>query len=293
MNQENYSLSLISAPAGEPLTVAEVYKHSRVPEEEDSDYVAALIVAARQYFEDHDSRRLCSQTWKLALDRFPTCWGQYDSYYSSIEIPLRPVQSISHIKYRDADGILQTLDPSAYQVDLTSFIARVAPAYNTFWPATRCVMNAVEIQFVCGYGTAVSIPDPDFDDYFLTFEPSWSTTVTASSKTVNGFHAEFSTAAPAGATLGVLAQGGTPLQTLANFSVDVDENALEADIDFPSTLPTPGTIVGGIPQHLKQALLLHIGHMYENRENSAVVPNMVTIPMGYDALIGANRRLHV
>lgn len=292
MNEPNYSLALIAAPAAEPLTIEEVYAQSRIPEEEDEDLVGSYITAARQYFEDHDSRRLCSQTWLLTLDRFP-CGGY--GYYNQIEIPLRPVQVVNSVKYIDLEGVQQTIDPALYDVDLKSFLARIRPAYNTIWPVARCVMNAVEIEFVCGYGDAVATPGAGFDgtNYFLTLTPSWATNATPSLKTSAGFHVAFDAAAPVSATLDVLVQAGSPLQTLARKVFSITAAAMSADLTFDNTLPTPSSIVGGIPQHLKQALLLHIGHLYENREDTIAGVTMMSIPMGYDALVGANRRLHV
>lgn len=43
-----------------------------------------------------------------------------------------------------------------------------------------------------------------------------------------------------------------------------------------------------VPGHIKQGLLLLIGHMYENRENSAPV-NLIDIPFGVTALLGIDR----
>lgn len=280
----NYSLTLVAAPTGEPITIDEAIAHLRIPEEEDEDLILGLIAAVRQYFEDHDDRRLCTQAWKLTMDSFP-CW--------EFEIPMRPVQSITSIKYRDIDGVLQTLDPSNYAADLSSFTARVTPSYGNSWPSTRHQMNAVEVEFIAGYGDAVSTAVPSFtgSNYFLTFEPSWAVNVTPSVKTTAGFHVQFDAAAPAAATLGVRAEYNS--QTLAQFTVDIAEAATEADIEFPATLAAPSTIVGGIPKHIKLALLLLLGHFYENRENSVAGVTMQNIPLGYDALIGASRRMLV
>ena len=43
-----------------------------------------------------------------------------------------------------------------------------------------------------------------------------------------------------------------------------------------------------VPDPIKQAMLLHIGHMFENREESTPVPISV-VPMGYDALMATYR----
>lgn len=280
------SLTMITAPVGEPITVDEAISHLRLPEEEDEELIETYISIARQYFEDHDDRRLLTQTWLLTLDRFP---------YDYIEVPLRPLQVVNSIKYRNSDGTLTTLDPANYQVDTRSFLPRISPAFNIYWPYARCQMNAVEVEFVVGYGDAVTMADPLFDgtNYFLTLTPSWLTTVTPSAKTTAGFHVEFDTAAPANATLDVLAQAGRPLQLLARETFDITEAATDADLTFTNTLPTPSNIVGGIPLHLKQALLLHVGHLYENREDTVAGVTMMKIPMGYQALISPSRRLPV
>jgi len=281
-----YSTVLVAAPVGEPITLAEAFKHLRLPEEEDTDLIASLIAAARQFFEDHDDRRLLSQTYKLTLDDFP-CWY--------IEIPLRPLQIVNSIKYRDSDGILQTLAGSEYQVDFNSFHARISPAYGKSWPVTRAQMNAVEVEFVVGYGDAVTTPDPVFygTNYFVTITPNWTTSYGVSLKTDAGFHVNFAVAAPAGAEIDVLAQAGTPLQVLAHEVFAITEDALSQDILFSSTLPAPSTIVGGVPIHLKQALLMLIGDFYENRENSTFAPNITQMPFAYKALVGANRHIQI
>jgi len=287
-----YSLSLIAAPVAEPITVEDAQIHLRIPDEEDEDLIRSYITAARTFFEEHDDRKLCTQTWLMTLDRFPL-WSRF-TYSNEIEIPIRPVQLINSIKY-NVEGVQQTLDPSAYQVDSRSFLTRIRPVFNTTWPAARCVMNAVEIEFVCGYGDATTTADAGFDgtNYFLTLTPSWATNATPSAKTTAGFHIAFDQAAPASATLDVLVQAGSPLQTLARKVFSITQTATSADLTFDTTLPTPSNIVGGIPMHLKQALLLHIGHLYENREDTIAGITMMSIPMGYDALVGANRRLHV
>lgn len=293
-----YGLTLITAPVGEPLTLAEVQQHLRVVEPEDDALLERLITAARQHFEERDSRRLLTQTWKLTLDRFPYCGGCAGySHYQAIEIPLRPVQSISFIKYRDSDGVLQTMDPADYQVDLSSFVARVSPAYGLYWPSTRYQMNAVEIQFVCGYGDPETVEDPAFDgtNYQLMAETNWMTPIGITAKSATGFTIEFGNAAPADGSGRVKYQAvaGSPRQVLIDSEAEIDADALTQDVEFETTIPTPSTIVGGVPEPLKAALLLHIGHMFENREDTIAGVSLQSIPRGYEALVGSNRRIHV
>ncbi|OWK20074.1 hypothetical protein AJ88_33070 [Mesorhizobium amorphae CCBAU 01583] len=97
-------------------------------------------------------RCLLTQEWTLYLDCFPTC----------IELPLPPLQAVVHIKYLDSDGVLQTLDPSAYRVSgAGSWRPEIAPAYGETWPDSRLVADAVQVRFRAGYGDSEeNIPPP-------------------------------------------------------------------------------------------------------------------------------------
>jgi uncharacterized phiE125 gp8 family phage protein len=86
----------------------------------------------------------------------------------SIIVPKPPLQSIDFINYLDLNGDSQTLGPASpeepsdnYQIDVASEPARLAPPPNGNWPLTLLsirapVLNAVVIQFVCGYGDAAT-----------------------------------------------------------------------------------------------------------------------------------------
>lgn len=142
------SLKLITAPASEPITLAEAKLHLRVDGTDEDALITALIVAARQSAEHITGRSLMPQTWELALDEFD----------SAIYLPKPPLVSVTSVKYLDEDGVLQTLDPSAYLLDDYSEPAKLMPAYDTCWPSTRCQANAVTIRYQAGYADAESVP---------------------------------------------------------------------------------------------------------------------------------------
>jgi uncharacterized phiE125 gp8 family phage protein len=73
-----------------------------------------------------------------------------------VGITKSPIQSISHIKYFDINGVQQTMSTGNYSVDLLNEPARIEFVQV---PAMIERMNAMEIQFVCGYGVAASVPD--------------------------------------------------------------------------------------------------------------------------------------
>jgi uncharacterized phiE125 gp8 family phage protein len=148
---------LVTGPAVEPLTRDEVKLHLRIDPAitVEHDLVDALITAARTYVENDTSRALITQTWRTYYDRFP-----YLNYRDAVlSLPLLPVQSITHIKYYDESGVLVTLPATDYDIDLES--GRILSGGELFWPYTQYVLNAVEVQFVAGYGaTSASVPAP-------------------------------------------------------------------------------------------------------------------------------------
>ncbi len=141
---------LVTAPAAEPLSLAEAKLHLRVDDNADDALIGALITAARQHAE-HDTRRaLVTQTWKLALDAFPE---------AEVTLDHAPVSAVVSVVYTDTDGASQTLQASAYQLDAITEPCRLVPAYGSSWPATRAQLNAVSITYTCGYGAPEAVPE--------------------------------------------------------------------------------------------------------------------------------------
>jgi uncharacterized phiE125 gp8 family phage protein len=63
---------LLTAPAAEPLSLAEAKAFLRVEHDDDDGVIAALIAGARLYVEGQTRRALLTQTWRLVLDAWPT-----------------------------------------------------------------------------------------------------------------------------------------------------------------------------------------------------------------------------
>lgn len=149
-------LILDTAPATDPVTLAEVKAHIRVDHTDEDASIADMILAATHRFDGRDgSLGLCliTQSWTLTLDAFT----------AEIAVPLPPCQSIDAITYVDPDGATQTLDAGAYQVfGLGSADgAKVRPAYGTSWPAIRNQPDAVAIVFTAGFGdNPGDVPEP-------------------------------------------------------------------------------------------------------------------------------------
>lgn len=143
-----YTKRIATAPAVEPVTLAEAKLHLRVTQSGEDTLISALIKAAREYAEGVLNRALIDQTWDLYLDAFP---GECDGYV--LKVPMSPLKSVTYVKYLDEAGVQQTLSASLYAVDITSEPGRIYPAYQQVWPTLRTgALGAVVVRFVAGYG---------------------------------------------------------------------------------------------------------------------------------------------
>ena len=144
------SKKLITAPAVEPVTLAEAKLHCHVDISDDDALITSLIVTARNMAEERLGRALISQTWEQIIDAFPS---------AEIKLPFPNVQSIESVKYVVSD-VQQTLSSTAYSLDSEAeYESWLFPV--TDWPDTDDAANAVRIRFVVGYGDAASdVPEP-------------------------------------------------------------------------------------------------------------------------------------
>lgn len=142
-------LKLITAPAVEPVTLAEAKAQLRKTTADEDALISSLIVAARNFAEAYTGRAFITQTWDYVLDAFPC---------GLFELPKGPLQSVSSVKYLDSAGVEQTLAAAGYKVDALTDPGRIAPAYGQSWPTTRSEPNAVTVRFVAGYGDASAVP---------------------------------------------------------------------------------------------------------------------------------------
>lgn len=140
-------------PSAEPITLAEAKANLRVNNTVENDLISSYIVAARKWIENYTWRPLITQTWTLFYDFSDV----QNIKNNTIVISKNPVQSISSIKYYDNTNTLVTLDSSTYYTDLggdiasINFIQQLPTMYNR--------INALQIEFVCGYGLAGAVPD--------------------------------------------------------------------------------------------------------------------------------------
>ncbi len=239
-------LTLVTAPTAEPVSLTEAKAHLRVDISTDDTLIEALIMAAREYCEGFQRRAYVTQTRELILDRFP-------STGATIELPMAPLRSVSSIKYTDKDGVETTWAASNYIADTKSEPGRVSLGYGKSWPSTTLrPINGVSIRYVVGYTTP------------FTANVTTDTLTAVGHPYANGDVVRISNtggAVPAG------------LSTLTDYYViGVSGNTLQLSatsggsaIDITG-VGTGTHFLGVVPQKVRQAMLLLIGHWYENRE---------------------------
>lgn len=145
------ALSVVSAAAVDPVLVADIKTHLRIDHSSDDSYLTSLITLATKRVENDTHRALITQTLKVIYDSFPG--GRL------INLIRSPVQSVTHVKYYPETGTLTTLSSDYYRLDSASTPARIILKDGWCWPTTWDDFNAIEIQFVAGYGASgASVP---------------------------------------------------------------------------------------------------------------------------------------
>lgn len=138
---------LITTPAL-AVSVDAVKLNSRIDSNLEDTWLNDAILSATELAEHITGRAFTHRTIEFALDAFPE---------AEIFLPVTPISSVVSIKYIDANGFEQTLNPASYIIDDYSFDNWILPVSD--WPATSIGANVVKVRVVVGYGaTESSVP---------------------------------------------------------------------------------------------------------------------------------------
>lgn len=165
--------TLKTPPAEEPLSLAEVKAYLKVTAADDDALIARILAGVRRACETWTGRALVTQTWTLWLDGFPRSARRFapaagyfelpadhfDRLSPVIELPLPPLQSVTVLKTYDTNNQPANFDNAKYLVDTASQPGRIVLNPTASWPSGLRTANAVEIEFVCGYGAASAVPE--------------------------------------------------------------------------------------------------------------------------------------
>lgn len=150
----------IVTPANDlPVTLAEAKIHLRVTHNAEDGHIQSLIGAATDWAQTYMRRILVATTVGHTLTCFPS---------DALQLPGGIVTAVNDIKYRDPDGIVQTLTGPTSQTPGTDYqealdddeIAFVFPAIDGSWPASqRGARNAVVVEYQVGWPTINDVPE--------------------------------------------------------------------------------------------------------------------------------------
>lgn len=142
---------LIQPPSVEPVTLAEAKAHLRIAGDDDDEYLAAQITAARIQVETTTRRLLVDQVWRIYRDDWPA--------NGRIDLPLTPVADVVEVVLYDESGTPSVLPPARWRLDTAATPARLALIGTP--PVSPRLFNGLEIDVRCGFGpSGLSVPQP-------------------------------------------------------------------------------------------------------------------------------------
>ena len=168
---------LVTGPASEPVTAADLRAFLRESEASLPDTMAnSFIEEARQYIEEVTGLAMINQTWAMALDHWPhgernSIWwsGVRDGVISdlvapsnlaSVYLPRYPLSSVSSVTtYAENSDSTAIVVADTFDIDTYQKPGRMTLQSGQAWPVALRASNAIEIQYVAGYGaTAADVP---------------------------------------------------------------------------------------------------------------------------------------
>jgi len=164
-----------SAPSVEPVTADELRDLLRetsagLPDSE----AEGFITEARQYVEEITGLALITQSWKLAIDRWPTqrepWWDGVREgiiadlhgarYAGHLTLPRYPLQAVDTVTVYDEDSNSTNVTiPDVFDIDTYGKPGRMTLQRGATWPVALRANNAIEIEYTAGYGDdATDVP---------------------------------------------------------------------------------------------------------------------------------------
>lgn len=127
-----------------PLTLAEAERHCRLGEDEDSDYLTALIRAVAALFERESKQA-------LMLADYVSVVGQWSTV---IFLPYR-IAAITKVEYVDEAGAVQLLPAERSSIGIISPDAFILSGIG---PAVTRSSEAIRIYYTAGYTSPEEVP---------------------------------------------------------------------------------------------------------------------------------------
>ena len=153
------SLKVDTAATTPIFTTAEAKDFLKVDTTADDTIIDNLVAAATESCQIYTNQYFIN----TVVTQYSDNWKEFYSLYKS------PVSSITHIKYYDTNDSLQTLAASNYILDDTYKPSRIGIAVDGELPNVADRINAVQVKYTVGYGTAsTDVPEGIRTAFILT-----------------------------------------------------------------------------------------------------------------------------
>lgn len=165
-------LTLLTAPALEPVGETELMAHLRLNSELEAGLLHGHIRTARHLIESWTGRALISQSWRWFLDAWPQSReeGWWDGVHQGaiggtasrfIELPKAPLRSIDSVVLFDDADVQTVWSAGNYFADIAGTPGRMMLRQGAVPPNGGRAANAIQISFTCGFGDAPGdVPAP-------------------------------------------------------------------------------------------------------------------------------------
>lgn len=166
----NLTFKVTTEPSIEPITADDVKLYARIDGSSEDTLIESFITAVRKTTEAYLGRALISQTITASLDVF----GYFNRVYSLgidpysgcdfwrygsqvIELPRPPLISVTEVRTVDEDGTETTYSSDNYYIRTVPEPGQLVIKFEKTPPInTERYYGGYEIEFVAGYGTAVT-----------------------------------------------------------------------------------------------------------------------------------------
>lgn len=139
--------TVVTRPTVEPVTLEQARKQLELSPTDTAhdDQLSLLIQAAREQWEHDTDSAVLTQTLSVTLP-----------YFQQVELPKRPIQSVTSIYYYNEADANTLLSTSIYDLDKPRRLVRLK-ALQT-WPSTGARWDAVTITYVAGHASVAAVP---------------------------------------------------------------------------------------------------------------------------------------
>lgn len=152
------SLTLLTPPLAEPVTLTEAKARLRVAGDAEDSAINHWIQSARERVERDTGRACLAQTWVERRDGWAGD-GRLCAFGTQLRLLKPPLIAVEAVTIYDADDAPSEIDPAAFFVDTLSDPGRLVLRPGESWPEPGRVAGGIEIRFRCGYGeTAADVP---------------------------------------------------------------------------------------------------------------------------------------